>query len=173
MSSSLYDFTAGTYKQMLNSTAKFMTKGREHCEANDTDPEDMVKARLREDMMPFHFQVVSSAHHSLGALKGLQSGTFSPPSFEIDMNYQGLQDLISNAIEGLNEFTPDVVNGFADGELVFKMGKREMLFDAEVFLRTFSLPNFYFHVTTTYDILRTNGVGIGKIDFLGDLSTKS
>ncbi len=76
------------------------------------------------------------------------------------------------ARSGLTDFPPDVVNGFEGGEVVFKLGGQSMLFAAEGFLLTFSLPNFYFYTVTAYDILRFKGAPIGKRDFLGPLKLK-
>ena len=64
------------------------------------------------------------------------------------------------------------MNGFEDKEGIFSIGKREMPFDGGVFLRTFSLPNFYFHATTTYDMLRAQGAPLGKMDFLGKMQLR-
>lgn len=172
MATSLYDFSVGTYQQILNTTAKILVKGREHFEAEGTDLADIVSCRIHPDMMPLHFQIVSVAHHSLGAMNGIAAGVFTPPSFELDKDYQGLQDLISDAIAGLGAFTPGDVNGFEGRDLVFNLGKRSLPFIAEEFIRGFSIPNFFFHATTTYDILRMKGVPLGKLDFLGGLKTK-
>ena len=78
MSISLYDATVGTYRQILGATANVLDKGRAHCEANDISLDDIVQMQLIDDMLPFQFQVVSVAHHSLGALKGVEAGAFSP-----------------------------------------------------------------------------------------------
>jgi hypothetical protein len=172
MSASLYDFSVGSYQHILTSTAQILAKSREHFEAQDVDLGEVVAARLHDDMMPLHFQIVSVAHHSIGALKGIKSGVFTTPSFELDKDYQGLQDLVSDAIAGLDEFTEENVNASADGDLVFKIGKNSLPFVAEEFIRTFSLPNFYFHATTTYDILRMKGAPLGKMDYLGGIRTK-
>ena len=129
----------------------------------------MVMTRLRDDMMPLHFQVVSVAHHSRGAMQGLERGTFSPPSFELDKSYAELQELIEEAKAYLTALDPEKVEALADESVVFKLGEREIPFTNRNFLLSFSLPNFYFHATTTYDILRTLGVPLGKRDFLGKM----
>lgn len=166
MALTLYDATVGTYKQILSSIEGVLIKGREHCEANGIDLNDVVETRLIDDMLPFRFQVISVAHHSLGAMKGVDAGEFVPPSTQ-DQDYAALQSLVGDALAGLEDYSEDKVNGFTGNEMVFKMGSMSMPFIAEDFLLTFSLPNFYFHATTTYDIIRMTGATIGKRDFLG------
>ena len=169
MTTSLYDVSIRSYQQILSAVSKFLDKGRTHFESNDIDANDIVETCLYPDMAPFHFQIVSVTHHSFGAMKGVTEGTFGPPSFEIDRDYQGLQDLVNEARAGLEQFTSETVNGFEGKEVLFKLGDRSLPFVAEDFLMSFSLPNFYFHATTAYDILRMKGVPVGKRDFLGQL----
>lgn len=166
MAITLYDATVGTYKQILSSIEGVLSKGREHCEANGIDLNDVVETRLIDDMLPFRFQVISVAHHSLGAMKGVDAGVFGPPSMG-DQDYGALQSLVGEALAGLDDYSEDKVNGFLGKEMAFKMGSMTMPFIAEDFLLTFSLPNFYFHATTTYDMIRMKGTTIGKGDFLG------
>ena len=163
----LYELGVGTANRVLESTIKVMEKGAAHAEASGLDLGEVVLTRLREDMMPFHFQVVSVAHHSWGAMQGLKEGIFRPPSFDLDKDYAGLQALVSEARSGLGDLAESEVEALADKSMVFSLGKREMPFTNQNFLLSFSLPNFYFHATTTYDILRMLGVPLGKMDFLG------
>ena len=135
--------------------------------ANEHDLQQIVETKLRDDMMPFHFQIVSVCHHSWGALQGMRDGKFVPPSFDLDKDYQGLQALVTEAQEGVASFSESDAADLADKSMVFAIGKREMPFTNQNFLLSFSLPNFYFHATTTYDILRMLGVPLGKMDFLG------
>lgn len=165
MAFALYDATVGTYKQILGSIMGVLAKGREHLEENG-GVEAMVKDRLVPDMLPFSFQVISVAHHSIGALKGVQEGVFGPPTMA-DLDYTGLENLIGEAVAGIEDFDTDTVNAFVGNPVEFRMGSMTMPFKAEDFLLTFSLPNFYFHATTTYDLLRAKGVQLGKRDFLG------
>ncbi len=166
MSTSLYDATVGTYLQILPAVEGVLEKGRVHCEANGIDLNDVLGTRLIDDMLPFTFQVFSVAHHSLGALKGVEAGVFGPPQVE-QTDYAGLQALVAEAREGVSQYTAETVNGFEGNPMEFRMGNLTMPFKAEDFLLTFSLPNFYFHATTTYDMLRMKGTPIGKGDFMG------
>ena len=102
-------------------------------------------------------------------MQGMKKGSFSPPSFDLDKDYAGLQALVAEAREGLAGLDADEVEALSGKSMVFKLGKNELPFTNQNFLLSFSLPNFYFHATTTYDILRMLGVPIGKMDFLGKM----
>ncbi len=167
MSISFYDASVGTYQQVLGSVAKILDKGAAFAADSETDLEEIVGAKIRDDMMPFHFQIVSVCHHSWGALQGMRDGRFAPPSFELDKDYRGLQTLVGEAQEGVASISESEAGDLADKSMVFAIGDREMPFTNQNFLLSFSLPNFYFHATTTYDILRMLGAPLGKMDFLG------
>jgi hypothetical protein len=169
MSISFYDASVGSYQQVLASVAAIMEKGAAFAAENGTDLQEIVGTRLRDDMMPFHFQVVSVCHHSWGALQGMRDGRFAPPSFDLDKSYQELQALVGEAQEGVASISESEAADLADKSMVFAIGKREMPFTNQNFLLSFSLPNFYFHATTSYDILRMLGVPLGKMDFIGQL----
>jgi len=171
MAISLYDVTVPSYEQVITAMEGVLAKGVTFASEQSVALPDLVGARLHDDMLPLHFQVVSIAHHSLGALRGASEGGFTPPP-SLDLDYEGLQGLLADARAGLAAFTPDVVNAFAGKEVIFKIGDASMPFVAEDFFLSFSLPNFYFHATTAYDILRARGVALGKRDFLGGIRLK-
>ena len=164
---SLYDATVTNYLQVLKSTSAVLDKGKSFCEENGIDLSTIVETRLVEDMNPFQFQVISVVHHSLGALKGLDAGEFAPPAGYGDLDYAHLQDLVSQAISQVGSFDAETVNGWAGKTLTFKLGSNEIPFTAENYVMSFSLPNFYFHAATTYDVLRMKGVPLGKRDYIG------
>jgi hypothetical protein len=169
MSISFYDASVASYLQVLDGVAGVLDKGASHAAETGMDPQEIVMTRLRDDMMPFHFQVVSVAHHSWGAMQGLAAGSFSPPSFDLDKDYAGLQALVGEARDGLAGLKKADVEALSDKSMVFKLGKKELPFTNQNFLLSFSLPNFYFHATTTYDILRMLGAPLGKMSFLGQM----
>jgi len=169
MSTSLYDMSVGTYLQIVQGAQKVMQKGADHFAAQGIDTAEVVATSLFADMAPLHFQAVCVAHHSMGAVKALQNGEFAPPSGYGEMDYAGLQGLLAATGEELAGLDADAVNALSGGKVVFKMGGNEIPFSTENFILSFSLPNFYFHATTLYDILRLKGVPLGKIDFLGPL----
>lgn len=169
MSISLYDVSVGTYLQIVEAAAGVLERGAAHCQDNGIDLADVIATRLYDDMQPFHFQAVCISHHSIEAVKALESGEFRPPLDYPEMDYAGLQDLVGKALDDLKALGPDEVNKLAGGRVIFKLGENEIPFTAENFILSFSLPNFYFHATTAYDILRMRGVPLGKRDFLGSM----
>ncbi len=171
MSISLYDAVVGTYQQIIPALEGVLEKGKAHCEEQGIALDDVVESKLIGDMLPFRFQVVSVAHHSMNALKGAQEGLFGPPKMANE-DYGQLQQLLSEARESISAYSADDVNALVGKEMEFRMGSLSMPFTAENFLLSFSLPNFYFHAATAYDLLRQKGVQIGKQDFLGRVRVK-
>jgi hypothetical protein len=172
MAISLYDLSVASFLQTLGGVAGFLQRGLDHSRDNNTDPSEIVETRLYGDMLPFRFQIVSVAHHSLGAIEGVQRGQFAPPGETPPHDYAALQKLVADARDGLLGLTPDEVNALEGREVVFQIRDFKMPFTAEKFLMSFSLPNFYFHATTAYDILRSKGVPLGKRDYMGQLRMK-
>ena len=129
--------------------------------------------RLAPDMLPFRFQIRCAVHHSLGAIRACKSGVFAPPRPVPALDFAGLQKQVTEAREELQKVKPDDVNGLHGKDMIFQLRDNKLPFTAEGFLLSFSLPNFYFHATTAYDILRSKGVPLGKRDFLGRLRMKS
>ncbi|WP_338832013.1 DUF1993 domain-containing protein [Bradyrhizobium sp. 27S5] len=172
MTFSLYDATVANYLQVLGAASGFLDKSLAHFKETGIDPAEIVETRLFPDMLPFRFQVVSLAHHSRGAMQAAKNGVFAPPSGKPDLDYAGLQALVKDAHSELSDLTPDAVNALLGRDITFKVGERSMLFTVEGFLMSFSLPNFFFHSTTAYDILRHKGAPLGKRDFIGRLNLK-
>lgn len=107
-------------------------------------------------MLPLRFQIICLAHHSLGALLGIEAGAFGSPTVN-GQDFDDLQALVSEARAGVAASSPETVNGYADAPV--RLGNIRT-FTADRFLLQFSLPNFFFHLTTAYDILRMRGVSI-------------
>jgi hypothetical protein len=173
MPASLYDISVANYIQTVTAVAGVLDKGSAHCTSKSIDPGEFVEAKLFADMLPLRFQVVSVAHHSLGAVEALKKGVFAPPGQTAPLDYRGLQKLIADTAEGLRRIRPEEINTLQGRDVTFQMRDRQIPFTAENFVLSFSLPNFYFHATTAYDILRARGVPLGKRDFLGQLRLKS
>jgi hypothetical protein len=167
LSTSFYDFSIANYLQTLGALSGFLAKGREHCEKSGIDLGSVVEAKLIADMLPFRFQVVSVAHHSLGAIRGIEAGVFGPPAAPPDLDYAALEKLVAEARSALQVYQRDAIDALETKDVTFKMGERGMPFVARDFVLSFSLPNFYFHAATAYDILRMKGAPIGKRDFMG------
>lgn len=174
MATSLYDLCVPSYLQTLSAVGGFLDKGLAHCKEKAVDAAQMVETRLFPDMLPLRFQIRSVVHHSVGALEGIQRGKFEPPKEPpTPPDYQALQAMVAEALQAMQKFTAETVNGLETKDLVFQLGERQLPFNAVGFVSSFSLPNFYFHATTAYDILRSKGVPLGKRDFLGRLRMKS
>ncbi len=173
MTISMHEISVVSYLQTLGAVAGYLDKGLAHCREQGIDPGEIVETRLYPDMLPFRFQIQSVVHHSAGAIEGIRSGKFSPPRDLPAHDYQALQALVAQARQTLQSVTPELVNGHEGSEVIFEFRDRKLPFTALGFLTSFSLPNFYFHATTAYDILRSRGVPVGKRDFLGQLRLKS
>jgi uncharacterized protein len=170
MSISLYDLSVPTFLQTVNALAGVLDRAREHCRKNSQDADDLVQVRLIDDMAPFHFQIEAAWHHAVWGLEAARTGAFTPPALVGPVPFGDLQGMVEKAKSALEAFEPDEVNGWAGKHLDLQIGPRKLSFTSETLILSFSLPNFYFHVVTAYDILRNQGVPLGKMDYLGDLS---
>jgi len=173
MAISLYDVTVASYLQTLGAVSGYLEKGSGHCAQAGTDSKAMVGERLFPDMLPLAFQIWSVKHHSLGAIEGCKAGAFSPPPPLPDMAYADLQSVVAETRDALGKVSREEVEALEGGDMLFQIGDFKMPFTAENFLLSFSLPNFYFHATTAYDILRSRGVKLGKRDFMGKMRVKA
>ena len=168
MAISLYDVSVGNYLQTLGAISGVLKKGAEFAREQNFDLAEIVQTRLRPDMKPFQFQVISVSHHSWGAITGLREGVFSPPP-PMELDYAGLQELVHEAARELQAVSREEIDNMEGNAVKFKSGSFEIPFTAANFILSFSLPNFYFHAATTYDMLRMAGVPLGKIDFMGQV----
>lgn len=173
MSINLYDASVLSYLQTVKAVSKTLKLAQEAAADNILDLESTLDFQLRDNMLPFSFQVISVWHHSLGALKGMKAGLFEPPPKVTDLSWSKLKELLKEAEDYLVEQDPDTINALMGKDMVFRVGQREMPFTTEGFLLSFSLPNVHFHAATTYAILRHLGVTLGKLDYLGDMRFNS
>lgn len=172
MAISLFDATVRSWLQGLSAAQGFLDKGLVHCREGGLDTGELLATRLWPDMLPLRFQIHSIVHHSVGAVEGARQGLFRPPGDLPELDYAGMQAKVAAALETLGGLEAAEIDALADRDLVFELRGRQMPFRVEDFLLSFSLPNFWFHATTAYDILRHKGVPIGKRDFLGALRLK-
>ena len=173
MATSLYDLSVPTFLQTVKAIGSILDVAVRHCADTRTDPDDFVHARLIDDMAPFHFQIEAAWHHSVWGLEAVKSGVFAPPALVGPVPFGDLQAMIGKAETALESFTPDEVNSWAGKDLDLQIGPRRLAFTSETLILSFSLPNFYFHTVTAYDILRSRGVPLGKRDYEGRLRTRS
>jgi uncharacterized protein len=167
MAFSLYDATVPNFQQTLGATIGLIRKAEAFCAESGLDPARLVDAKLADDMLPFGYQVKSVCGHSIGAIKGVRARVFSPDLSPWPADLAGLKAALTSAQGELDNVSPDEINGFIGNDMAFAFKDRRMAFTAENFLLSFSLPNFYFHATTAYAIMRGKGVKIGKMDFMG------
>lgn len=172
MGFSLYAATIPSYQQILGSMAGLLGTAEAFCADKGLAHESIIQARLAPDMLPFAYQVKSTAVHSLGAIEGVRRGTFSPDMTPPPETFPALKARIAETLAALENIEPAEIDSFIGREMRFVRGEHQLDFTAENFLLSFSQPNFYFHATTTYDILRWRGVKIGKRDFTGRLRLK-
>ena len=153
--------------QILDSVSALITKAEDHCTLEGLAPETFIGARLADDMKPFSYQITSCAWHSAQAIAGVRAGLFAPDFSEPPGDFEALSACIAGARHALAEVTVEEMESFIGKPMRFEVGSFRLDFRAEDFLLSFSQPNFYFHATTAYDILRAQGLSIGKLDFLG------
>ena len=174
MSLSLYDATIPSFLQQLRALDGVIGKAQDHCASGAISEDELQAARLADDMLPFVWQVSGGPGHSLGAIEGCQAGVYSPNTNPPPATFAEQRTKIGDTIAALAALTPESVNALADQDVLFSVPAYNMAipFVGADFLLSFALPNFYFHVTTAYDLLRMKGVAIGKLDFLGALRSK-
>jgi uncharacterized protein len=172
MTVSLYSATIPSYRQLLGAVCGLLRTAQAFCAEKGIEPPELIEARLAPDMLPFAYQVKSTAVHSLGAIEGVRNGVFSPDMTPPPETFAALEARITGALSALEAIEPAEVDAFVGRNMRFEFGSRRIDFRAEDFLLSFSQPNFYFHAATTYAILRWKGVPIGKRDFMGKLRTK-
>ena len=172
MSFSLYDVTVPSYLQITTAISGLLDTAISFSAENNLTETDILQAKLAEDMLPFAYQVCAVGSHSIGAIEGVRKGLFSPDLTPPPETFAALKQRLDDNLAALNNLKPDEINSLAGGDMRFEFGDYKIDFTAENFLLSFSQPNFYFHATTAYDILRMKGVPLGKSQFMGQLRTK-
>ncbi|HEY5759085.1 MAG TPA: DUF1993 domain-containing protein, partial [Steroidobacter sp.] len=165
MSLSLYDASIPTFLHTLRALKAILEKAVAHAEARKFDPNVFVSSRLYPDMLPFSRQIQIASDAAKGAAARL-SGT-EPPKFED--NETTMAELIARVtktIDYLEGFKPEQFAGDDNRVITIKSPRMTLNFTAVNFVRHFALPNFFFHATTAYALLRHGGVEVGKQDFL-------
>lgn len=160
--------------QILGSVRGLVDKAEAHCEAQGIDPQELIGARLIEDMLPFAYQVKSCCTHSQAAIEGVRSGAFAPDRGDPPASFAALAERLDETAAFLQALDPTELDTLADNDVVFEIpGVFRREFTGANFLLGFSQPNFFFHATTAYGILRMKGLAIGKRDYLGAVPLKS
>ncbi len=166
MTISMYQASVPVVIRTLNNLVGILEKGAKHAETKKIDPSVLVNSRLFPDMFPLSRQVqIASdiAKRGVAQLAGMEA-----PKFEDnETTFVELIDRIHKTISYLDTFKPEQVDGSEERTITLQMPNNTLSFQGMPFLLYFVLPNVYFHVTTSYDILRHCGVELGKLDYLG------
>jgi hypothetical protein len=171
MTFSLYDAVVPSNLQILGAVDQVLDKAKSFCAERGSSEPDMIDARLAPDMQPLGYQVKSCVVHSIGAIEGARAGSFSPDWSPWPTYFDGLRGILQRATAELRALDRDMVDQLTSTAMNIVAGERRLPFNGANFLLSFSQPNFYFHATTAYAILRAQGLGLGlaKRDFLGVL----
>jgi hypothetical protein len=166
MTLSMYKASAPVFTRMLSNLAAILTKAEENAATRKIDPAIFLAARLAPDMLPLTRQVQMASDAAKGGVARL-AGMDIPSFPDTETDFVALQARIAKTIEFINSAPKDKIEGSETSSIVLKFPGRELNFTGQDFLFHFALPNFFFHVTTAYAILRHNGVPVGKMDYLG------
>jgi hypothetical protein len=166
MSLSMHSASIPYFVRALKNLSAILEKGAAHAQEKDIDPSILVTDRLFPDMFPLSRQVQIACDVSKGAAARI-SGIEAPSHEDNESSFEELIARINKTIEFLNSLPTDKINGTEEKEIKFQAGPYELDFTGATYLSMWALPNIYFHVTTTYNILRHNGVALGKIDYVG------
>jgi hypothetical protein len=162
----MYQASAPVYTQFLGALSNILKKAAAHAEARKIDPSVFINARISPDMFPLVRQVQIVTDHAKGSLARL-AGLEVPSYPDTETTFDELQARIARTLDYVKTFKPAQIDGSEAREIVLTFGTQKMPFTGQAYLVQFALPNFYFHTSMAYAILRHNGVEIGKRDFMG------
>lgn len=167
MTISLYAASVPVFKQMLKALSDVLHKAEAHATAKNIEPAALLQARLYPDMFPLVRQVQIAVDFAKGVSSRLAE--IELPKYEdSETTFAELQALLAKVLAFLDTIQPTQVDGKEGIEIVTRPGTpKEKRFSGQSYLLGYGLPQFFFHVTTTYAILRHNGVEVGKRDYMG------
>jgi hypothetical protein len=166
MSLSMYRASVPAFVQILSALSLILDKAAAHCADKKIDPAALLNARLFPDMLPLTKQVQVACDFAKNTLARL-SQTDPVKIADDEKSFDELKARIAKTLEILKAAKPESIDGSEERDVTFPVGGKPMTFKGEMYLVNIALPNFYFHAATAYDILRHNGLEIGKRDFLG------
>jgi uncharacterized protein len=167
MSTSLYNATVPVFKQMLLALSDVLKKGEEYAEQKKFESTVLLQGRLFPDMLPLVRQVQIACDFAKSVpsrLAGVEVAAYE----DTEQTFAELQQRIAKTLTLISAFTPAQLDGSAVKEIVLRPGTpKEKKLVVEDYALKYGMPQFFFHVTTAYNLLRSNGVEIGKKDFMG------
>jgi hypothetical protein len=164
---SMYQASVPRFANTLKNLSAILDKAHAHAEAKKIDPAVLTHFRLYPDMLPMKRQVQIACDTAKGAVARL-AGVEVPKHEDTEETFTELKARIAKTIDFIQTFKPAQIDGSEEKNIHLKLGQREVDYKGMQYLLGHSLPNFYFHVTTAYDILRHNGVELGKRDYLAN-----
>jgi hypothetical protein len=168
MSNLMYSMSVPVFVRMLGNLSAILEKGAAYAEAKKIEPAVLLNARLYPDMFPLTFQVRIAGDYAKGAAARLTSN--EPPKYEDnETTFAELKARIARTLEYVQSHAPERFQGSDERDIELKIRGEMRRFKGAHYLAHIVLPNFYFHVTTAYGILRHNGVELGKADFVNPL----
>ena len=167
MSLSMYDASAPRFAHMLRNLDAILARAQDHAATKKIDPAVLLGARLFTDMLPMVKQVQITTDHAKGAVARLAGA--EPPRYEdTEQSFDELRARIAKTIAFVESLSPEKIDGSEQRPIALRVGGKDWSFTGQDYLLGFALPNFYFHLVTAYNILRHNGIEIGKGDYLGN-----
>ena len=166
MTISMYQASVPVFIRMLRNLKALLEKGAAHAEAKKFDASVLVTARLAPDMFALARQIQIAADNAKGCASRL-AGVDIPKFEDNETTLPELIARIDKTISFLKTLKPEQIDGSEDKAIVLKTPRGDLNFTGLNYLLHFALPNVYFHITTAYNILRHNGVEIGKMDYIG------
>jgi uncharacterized protein len=168
MSLSMHSASVPVFVRMLGNLLNWLDKAEAHAAARKFEPSVLLSVRLAPDMLPFTRQIqiaCDAAKFGVARLAGVEA-----PKFEDnESSFDELRERVRKTIDYVKSLPVDQIDGTEDKDVTVPRRDGPMIIKGEPYLKHFVMPNFYFHVTTTYALLRHNGVDLGKGDFLGSL----
>lgn len=166
MSLSMYSSSIPVFLHYLKNLSVLLAKGAEFAAEKKVDEKVLTGARLYPDMFPLSRQVQIACDVAKGCGARL-AGVDAPKYEDNEVTFGELQARIDKTVNFLNTLSASQIDGSEQKQIKLQAGPRELEFVGDFYLRSWALPNVFFHITTTYNILRHNGVPVGKMDFLG------
>jgi hypothetical protein len=165
---SMYLTSAPRFANTLNNLSAILDKTAAYAAERKIDPLVLIASRLYPDMFPFSRQVQTACDTAKGAVARL-AGVAVPKHEDTEQTLEELKARIAKTVDFVMTFKPEQLDGTEEKDITLKLGQREITWKGMQYLLGHALPNFYFHVTTAYGILRHNGVPLVKRDYLGNI----
>lgn len=166
MSFTMYSASIPVFRQILTALSAVIDKAEAHASTRNIEPSALIQARLFPDMFPFARQVQIAADFAKGAGARL-AGVEVPKYEDNEVTFAELKHRIAKTLDFIESLPREAIEASAERDITVGSGEKTRQFKGQPYLVHYALPHFYFHATTAYDILRHNGVEIGKKDFIG------